>query len=141
QVDKQMSKSIGGPGCIWLLEEPDVLEKKVKRAVTDTETEIRFDRENKPGVSNLLTILSVLTERPIPDLETDYVGKGYGALKTDVAAALVSFATPFRERTEKWLADETVLDEVLAAGAARAGVVATETLRRAYDAVGFLPPA
>src|SRR3954447_4928579 len=98
-VDKQMSKSIGGAGCVWLLEESASLVKKVKRAVTDAGTEIRFDPERKPGVSNLLTILSVLTERPIAELETSFAGKGYGALKTEVADAVVAFATPFQERT------------------------------------------
>ncbi|MDQ1697287.1 MAG: tryptophanyl-tRNA synthetase [Frankiaceae bacterium] len=138
-VDKQMSKSIGGAGCLWLLEEPDVLAKKVKRAVTDTGSEIRFDPEHKPGISNLLTILSVLSERPIAQLESDYAGQGYGALKADLAEAIVGFATPFRERTEHWLANEAALDAVLADGAARARKVAGETLARGYDAVGFLP--
>src|SRR3954447_19678284 len=138
-VDKQMSKSIGGAGCLWLLEEPASLVKKVKRAVTDAGTEIRFDPEHKPGVSNLLTILSVLTERPVAEIETSFAGKGYGALKTEVADAVVAFATPFQERTAGWLAEGSALDDVLAAGAARARKVADETIHRAYDAVGFLP--
>jgi tryptophanyl-tRNA synthetase len=140
QVEKQMSKSIGGAGCLWLLDDADVLAKKVKRAVTDTETEVRFDQERKPGVSNLLTILSVLSDTPIPELEAAYTGRGYGALKNDVADAVVGFATPFRERTEKWLADPDALDAVLAEGADRARPIAAATLRAAYDAVGFLPP-
>jgi tryptophanyl-tRNA synthetase len=138
-VDKQMSKSIGGAGCLWLLDEPAVNAKKVKRAVTDTETEVRFDPEHKPGVSNLLTILATLTDRPVSDIAPGYAGKGYGALKTDVADALTAFAAPYRDRTQQWLADEDGLDAVLAAGAARARKVAGETLARAYDAVGFLP--
>src|SRR4051794_39873317 len=138
-VDKQMSKSIGGAGCLWLLEEPASLVKKVKRAVTDAGTEIRFDPEHKPGVSNLLTILSVLTERPIAELETAFDGQGYGALKAEVADALVAFATPFRERTAEWLDNDSALDDVLAAGAARARKVADETIHHVYDAVGFLP--
>src|SRR3954447_7383344 len=84
-VDKQMSKSIGGAGCVWLLDEPAANAKKIKRAVTDTGTEVRFDPAEKPGVSNLLTILSALSGRAVADIESDYVGKGYGALKTDVA--------------------------------------------------------
>jgi tryptophanyl-tRNA synthetase len=138
-VDKQMSKSIGGAGCLWLLEDAEVLVKKVKRAVTDAGTEVRFDPEHKPGVSNLLTILSVLTERSMAELENAYVGNGYGVLKADVADAIVAFATPFRERTQRWLDDEAALDDVLAAGAARARNVAGETLAQVYDAVGFLP--
>src|SRR4051812_37199025 len=138
-IDKQMSKSIGGAGCLWLLDDPAVNAKKVKRAVTDTDTEVRFDPEHKPGVSNLLTILATLTDRPVPDVVPDYAGKGYGALKSDVAEALTQFAAPYRERTQRWLDDGDALDEVLAAGAARARKVADETLARAYDAVGFLP--
>jgi tryptophanyl-tRNA synthetase len=138
-VDKQMSKSIGGAGCVWLLDEPATVAKKVKRAVTDTETEVRFDRETKPGVSNLLTILSVFTGRTIDELVGDYAGKGYGALKGDVADALVAFTGPLRERTLEWLQDEARLDEVLAEGAARARKIAAETVARVYDAVGFLP--
>src|SRR3954451_7363431 len=139
-VDKQMSKSIGGAGCLWLLEEPGVLAKKIKRAVTDTETDVRFDPEKKPGVSNLLRILATLTDRRVEDVVPDYTGKGYGALKADVADAMVAFATPFRERAMTLLADEPALDAVLADGAARARKVAGETLNRAYERVGFLPP-
>jgi len=134
-----MSKSIGGAGCLWLLEDPASIVKKIKRAVTDTGTEIRFDPVEKPGVSNLLAILSALTDRAVADIEPDYAGKGYGALKTDVADAYVAFATPFRERAEAWLSPGSGLEELLAEGAARARKVAEETLRRAYDAVGFLP--
>jgi tryptophanyl-tRNA synthetase len=139
-VDKQMSKSIGGAGCLWLLDEPSVNARKIKRAVTDTDTEIRFDPENKPGVSNLLAILAALTDRSVADLQAGYAGQGYGALKTDVAEAFTDFATPYRERTQRWLADEDALDAILAEGAARARKVASDTLARAYDAVGFLPP-
>jgi len=138
-VEKQMSKSIGGAGCLWLLDDPAVNAKKIKRAVTDTGSEVRFDPERQPGVSNLLAILAALTDRTVDDVVPDYEGKGYGALKGDVADAFVAFATPFRERTQGWLDDEARLDQVLADGAARARKVAGETLPRAYDAVGFLP--
>ncbi|HEX4654119.1 MAG TPA: tryptophan--tRNA ligase [Mycobacteriales bacterium] len=138
-VDKQMSKSIGGAGCLWLLEEPDSLAKKIKRAVTDTGTEIRFDPDDKPGVSNLLTILSTLSGRAVDDLQHDYAGKGYGALKSDVADAVVGFAAPFRTRVRELMADTSGMDALLADGAARARKVAEETLQRAFDAVGFLP--
>jgi len=134
-----MSKSIGGAGCLWLLEEPDALAKKIKRAVTDTGTEIRYDPESKPGVSNLLTILSTLSDRAVSDLEADYAGKGYGALKSDVADAVVAFASPYRTRVQELMADTAGMDALLADGAARARKVAEETLHRAYDAVGFLP--
>jgi tryptophanyl-tRNA synthetase len=138
-VEKQMSKSIGGAGCLWLLDEPSINAKKIKRAVTDTDTEIRFDPQEKPGVSNLLAILAALTDRAVSDVVPDYASKGYGALKGDVADAFTAFATPYRERTQQWLDDEVALDDVLAAGAARARKVAAEMLSQAYDAVGFLP--
>ena len=139
-VDKQMSKSIGGAGCLWLLDEPSVNAKKIKRAVTDTDTEVRFDPQQKPGVSNLLAILASLTGRPIQEVASSYEGAGYGALKSDVADAFTDFAAPYREQTQRWLADEDALDAILAEGAARARKVASDTLARAFDAVGFLPP-
>ena len=136
----KMSKSSESPaGVVDLLDEPATIVKKIKRAVTDAGTEVRFDPTDKPGISNLLTIMSVLTGRPIAALEEDYAGKGYGAFKTDVADVVVEFTTPFRARTLEWLADGSGLDDVLADGAARAQKVAGETLRRVYDAVGFLP--
>lgn len=136
----KMSKSASTPkGIISLLDEPKVSAKKIKSAVTDTETEIRFDEEKKPGVSNLLTIYSTLTDTPIAELERRYEGKGYGALKTELAEVLVEWVTPFRERTQEYLADPGALDGILAKGAEKARAVAAETLAQAYDKVGFLP--
>jgi tryptophanyl-tRNA synthetase len=136
----KMSKSSESQaGVVDLLDPADVVAKKFKRAVTDTETEVRFDPTAKAGISNLLTIMSVLTGRAVADLEADYAGKGYGVFKSDVADAVVAFTTPFREQTAQWLADGSGLDDVLADGAARAEKVAADTLRRVYDAVGFLP--
>jgi tryptophanyl-tRNA synthetase len=136
----KMSKSSDSQaGVVDILDEPDVIAKKIKRAVTDTGTEVRFDAEAKPGVSNLLTIASTLAGRSIAELEADYAGKGYGALKTDVADLVVEFTTPLRERTQQWLADPVGLTGVLAEGAARARDVADPMLAAAYDAVGFLP--
>ncbi|GLV73166.1 tryptophan--tRNA ligase [Streptomyces hygroscopicus] len=136
----KMSKSASTPkGIISLLDEPKVSAKKIKSAVTDLETEIRFDEEKKPGVSNLLTIYSTLTGTGIPELERRYEGKGYGALKTDLSEVLVEWVTPFRERTQEYLADPATLDGILAKGADKARAVAAETLAAAYDKVGFLP--
>ncbi|WP_399897305.1 tryptophan--tRNA ligase [Streptomyces sp. BBFR51] len=136
----KMSKSAATPkGLINLLDEPKVTAKKVKSAVTDTDTVVRFDREHKPGVSNLLTIYSTLTGAEIAELEQKYEGKGYGALKTDLADVVVEFVTPFRERTQQYLDDPETLDAILAKGADKARAVAAETLARAYDVVGFLP--
>jgi tryptophanyl-tRNA synthetase len=136
----KMSKSADSQaGVVDILDLPDVIAKKIKRAVTDTETTIRFDMANKPGVSNLLTISSTLSGRPIAELEADYDGKGYGALKADVADLVVEFTTPLRERTNELLAERTTLTTILDAGAERAREVANQTLAAAYDAVGFLP--
>ncbi|WP_324789051.1 tryptophan--tRNA ligase [Streptomyces sp. H51] len=136
----KMSKSASTPkGLINLLDEPRATAKKVKSAVTDTDTVVRYDTENKPGVSNLLTIYSTLTGTEITELEEKYEGKGYGALKTDLAEVMVEFVTPFRERTQQYLDDPETLDSILAKGADKARTVAAETLARAYDRVGFLP--
>ncbi|MEU7635050.1 MULTISPECIES: tryptophan--tRNA ligase [unclassified Streptomyces] len=136
----KMSKSASSPkGIIDLLDDPKVTAKKIKSAVTDTDTVIRFDREAKPGVSNLLTILSTLTGEDIPSLERSYEGKMYGALKTDLAGVMVDFVTPFRSRTQEYLDDPETLDTILAKGAEKARAVAAETLATAYDRLGFLP--
>ncbi|MFR9796337.1 tryptophan--tRNA ligase [Streptomyces sp. MS06] len=136
----KMSKSASTPkGLINLLDEPKATAKKVRSAVTDTDTVIRFDPEDKPGVSNLLTIYSTLTGEGVAELEEKYEGKGYGALKTDLAEIMVDFVTPFRERTQQYLDDPETLDSLLAKGAEKARAVAAETLAQAYDRVGFLP--
>ncbi|MGK5546264.1 tryptophan--tRNA ligase [Streptomyces sp. URMC 127] len=136
----KMSKSTPNPkGLINLLDEPKVSAKKIKSAVTDTDTVIRFDPETKPGISNLLTIYATLTGTGMAELEQKYEGKGYGALKTDLAEVMVEWVTPFRARTQEYLDDPETLDSVLAKGAEKARAVAAETLAQAYDKVGFLP--
>ena len=136
----KMSKSAAtDAGLINLLEDPMRIAKKIRSAVTDTEREIRFDVENKPGVSNLLSIHSALSGVPVSALETAYEGKGYGDLKKDVADVVVAAITPFRERTLSLMADPAELDRILADGAARAAEVAEATVRRVYDKVGLLP--
>ncbi|MFD6888920.1 tryptophan--tRNA ligase [Streptomyces sp. NPDC002886] len=136
----KMSKSASSPkGLINLLDEPKATEKKIKSAVTDTEAVVRFDPAEKPGVSNLLTIYSTLTGESIPALEAAYEGKGYGALKTDLAGVMVDFVTPFKQRTQEYLDDPETLDSLLAKGAEKARAVAAETLAQAYDHLGFLP--
>ncbi|NBM18329.1 tryptophan--tRNA ligase [Streptomyces sp. GC420] len=136
----KMSKSASSPkGLINLLDEPRTTAKKVKSAVTDTDTVVRYDVENKPGVSNLLSIYSTLTGETIAELEKKYEGKLYGALKGDLADVMVEFVTPFRSRTQAYLDDPETLDSILAKGAEKARAVAAETLALAYDRVGFLP--
>ena len=135
----KMSKSASSPaGIIELLDEPRVSAKKIRSAVTDSGTEIRFDPEEKPGISNLLTIYSALTARPVAELEQEYHGRGYGALKTDLAEVVVEFVTPFRDRALELLDDQTQLTEVLRQGAEQAGAIAEATLRDVYQRVGFV---
>ena len=136
----KMSKSASTPGgLIDLLEDPKSLGKKIRSAVTDTEREIRYDLEQKPGVSNLLSIYSALTDRTISELESDYAGRGYGDLKKDLSEVVIGFAEPVRERTQAYLDDLPELDRILALGAERAQTVAAATLSDVYDRIGFLP--
>ncbi|MCW2816873.1 MAG: trpS 1, partial [Nocardioides sp.] len=126
----KMSKSASSPaGIIEMLDQPSVSAKKIRSAVTDSDGEIRFDVENKPGISNLLTIYSALTGEAITALEEQYAGRGYGDLKKDLAEVVVDFVTPFRERTLELLDDQAHLTSVLKQGAAQAGEVAEATLR------------
>ena len=135
----KMSKSASTPaGIVDLLEEPRKAAKKIRSAVTDSGSEIRFDEENKPGVSNLLTIYSTLTGRSIADLEAAYADKGYGHLKVDLAEVVVDSAGPIRERTNELLADRAELERLLADGAKKARHVAAETLAEVYRRVGFI---
>jgi tryptophanyl-tRNA synthetase len=138
----KMSKSASTlNGLIDLLEPPAKAAKKIKSAVTDTGREIIFDPENKPGVSNLLTIYSALSGKSIDELTTAYDGKGYGDLKKDLADVVVEFITPIQERTKEYLDDPAQLDKVLAIGAEKARSVASPTLATVYDRIGFLKPA
>jgi tryptophanyl-tRNA synthetase len=140
-VEKQMSKSIGGSGCVWLLDDPKVIEKKIKSAVTDTGREVRFDPEGKPGVSNLLAILSSFSGDSFEELERRYEGSGYGDLKKGVVEAVLDFVVPFQQRVRGYLDDPATLDAVLARGAANAREVASPTMATVYDRLGFLPAA
>jgi tryptophanyl-tRNA synthetase len=136
----KMSKSASSPaGIVDLLEPAKSLGKKIRSAVTDTEREIRYDPEHKPGISNLLSIYSALSGKEIPALEGEYAGRGYGDLKKDLAEVVVEFAEPVASRTRALLDDVAELDRILAAGADRARSVASVTLADVYDKVGFLP--
>jgi tryptophanyl-tRNA synthetase len=136
---RKMSKSIGGAGTIWVLDEPRAITKKIRSAVTDTGREVRA-AEDKPGISNLLTVLSVSTGRSVDELERDYQGKGYGDFKSDVADAVVALFAPMRERYAELVADPAELDRVLAAGAERARAVAVRTMEAVRERVGLLAP-
>jgi tryptophanyl-tRNA synthetase len=134
----KMSKSASSPqGIIDLLDEPGTIRKKIARAVTDAESEVRADEENKPGVTNLLRIYSALSGEPVDDIAARYGNSGYGALKKDLAEVVVGTFSPIRERTAKILADPDGLDKVLADGAARARAIARETMIAVRDHAGL----
>ena len=136
----KMSKSASSPaGIVRLLDEPALSAKKIRSAVTDSGSDIRFDPEEKPGIANLLTIFAALTGETVAALEDKYAGRGYGDLKGDLAEVVVEVVTPFRDRTLALLEDRAELDRVLASGAARAHEVAGRTLADVYERVGFAP--
>ncbi len=135
----KMSKSAStDAGLITLLDDPKVTAKKIRSAVTDSEREIRYDPDAKPGVSNLLTIQSAVTGTDVDKLVEGYSGRGYGDLKKDTAEAVVEFVTPIKSRVDDLLADTTELEGILAAGATRANEVSAKTLKRVYERLGFL---
>ena len=135
----KMSTSRGGAGTLWVVDDPKTIIKKVKSAVTDTGREVRAG-DDKPGITNLLTILSVCTGRPVAELEAAYEGKGYGDFKADVAQAVVELFAPVRERYAGLVADPAELDRVLARGAERAREVAVRTMADVRERVGLLAP-
>jgi tryptophanyl-tRNA synthetase len=134
-----MSKSAESQaGVLDLLDDPKVLAKKVRSAVTDTGREVVADADAKPGVTNLLTIFSTITGRSVAELEAAYNGKGYGDFKGDLAQAVVEFVTPIQQRFHEFHDDADALDEVLADGAAKARAIAQDTMDKVRDRVGFL---
>ena len=139
QPDTKMSKSIP-EGCVFLMDKPEDILRKFKRAITDSDTErcVRFDRENKPGVSNLMSIYSAVTGRSFEAIEAEFDGKGYGAFKPVVGEAVVEMLRPIQEETRRLLSDKAYLEGVYRAGAEKASYVAEKTLRKVYKKVGFL---
>ena len=136
----KMSKSAQDPkGLINLMDESTVVAKKIKSAVTDLDGEIRFDRDAKPGVSNLLGIYSAITGESIRALEEKFVGQGYGALKTELAEVVVAKLEPIRLRAQELMSDAAELDRLLAKGAQKANELAEKTLHQVYDRIGFIP--
>jgi tryptophanyl-tRNA synthetase len=136
----KMSKSAASEtGLINLLDDPALSAKKIRSAVTDSEREIRYDPDAKPGVSNLLSIQSAVTGVDVDALVEGYAGRGYGDLKKDTADAVVEFVRPIKARVDELMSDLAELEAVLAAGAERAHDVASKTVQRVYDRLGFLP--
>lgn len=138
----KMSKSAESPqGTVRLLDPPDVIRKKFRSAVTDSGHDIVHDPEAKPGVSNLLEILSAVAATPVAELESKFEGSGYGDLKTAVGDAVADFLAPLRQRSEELAADPAELDAALALGADKARRQSAAVLTRVRDAVGLLTPA
>jgi tryptophanyl-tRNA synthetase len=135
----KMSKSNEPKGTINIMDDSSVTVKKIKGSVTDTDSEIRFDAENKAGVSNLLGIYSAVTGKSIKDLEASFAGKGYGDLKSEVADAVTSVIEPIRSRATELLENTDELDRLLTSGSARANELAEATLASVYDKIGFIP--
>ncbi|MFD5601348.1 tryptophan--tRNA ligase [Leucobacter sp. NPDC058333] len=135
----KMSKSAESEaGLIKVLDPANVTKKKIMRAVTDDDNDIRFDRQAKPGVSNLLTIYAVLSDRTVESVEQEYAGRGYGDLKKGLVEVVEESLAPVRTRTEELLADPAELDRLLARAAERANEVANRTLARVYDRIGLI---
>lgn len=135
----KMSKSSSSAlGIVEIMDAPEVNAKKIKSAVTDTGREVRFDEKEKPGISNLLTIHSTLSGKSIEAIEKDFEGKGYGDFKTEVAEVVVEFLRPIRQRALGLLEDEDSLLEILHHGAAKARIVAENTVRDTYKNLGLV---
>ena len=132
----KMSKSLPPAGCVFLLEPPKRIEKKIKSAVTDSETEVRFDPERKPGVSNLLTILAAFSGRTVAEVEPEFSGRMYGDLKKEAAEAVVTFAESYQAQVAALMDDPAELERLMAVGAGRAREVAGATLADAH--LGFV---
>jgi len=136
---RKMSTSNGTPqGTVLVLDPPDTIRKKFKVAVTDSEREVRYAPDEKPGVSNLIEILAVSTGRPIPEVEAAYDGRGYGDLKTDVGEAVIELLSPMQARYAELRADEGELRRLLAVGADKARTTSAPTLERMYEQMGFV---
>ena len=125
-------------GCVYLKDDNDTVMRKFKRAVTDSETSVRFDRENKPGISNLMEIYAACTGKTFPEIEREFDGKGYGEFKPAVGEAVLSVTAPIRDEALRILKDKSYLESVYKAGAEKAGYIANKTLRKVYKKVGFV---
>ena len=137
----KMSKSENeDTGRILLMDTPETIMRQFKRAITDSDTEdcVRFDRENKPGVANLMTIYSAVTGKTFDQIETEFAGCGYGKFKPAVGEAVVETLRPIREEATRLMKDKGYLESVYKAGAEKAGYVAEKTLRKVYKKVGFV---
>jgi len=137
--ESKMSKSMP-EGCVFLMERPEDIQRKFKRAITDSDTEncVRFDPENKPGVANLMSIYAAVTGKTFEEIENEFIGCGYGKFKPVVGDAVIEHLRPIREESQRLLKDKAYLEGVYRDGAQRASYVAEKTLRKVYKKVGFV---
>jgi tryptophanyl-tRNA synthetase len=141
EPERKMSTTDGHPqGTVLITDPPETIRKKVKAAVTDSGSDVRYEPEAKAGISNLLEIMSVATSDPIPELEARYDSGGYGQFKSDVAEAVVALLDPIRVRYEELRADERELRAMLARGAEKARETSAPTLQQMYERMGFVRP-
>lgn len=133
----KMSKSVPD-GCINLMDQPEVIMKKFKRAVTDCETAVKFDQANKPGISNLLTIYCAVTGKTMDEAEAEFAGQGYGVFKPAVGEAVVELFRPIREEADRIMKDKAYLEGVYKTGAQRAQYLANKTLSKVQRKIGFV---
>jgi tryptophanyl-tRNA synthetase len=134
---KKMSKTGNPKGCINLFDEPEAIKKKIARAVTDTGEEIVFDAKKKPGISNLLTIQSLITAKPVTELEQEFAGKSYSDFKKVVAQTLIDYLEPMRRKRKELLTRDLYIDDILKRGTHRAQTIATETMRDVKKSMGL----
>ena len=137
--ESKMSKSIP-EGCVFLMEKPEDVQRKFKRAITDSDTQncVRYDPEHKPGVANLMNIYAAVTGKSYAQIEAEFEGQGYGAFKPAVGEAVIETLRPIREEAQRILKDKAYLEQVYRSGAEKASYVANKTLRKVYKKVGFV---
>ena len=135
--ENKMSKS-DPDGCVFLMDSPEVVQRKFKRAVTDSEMAVKFDKENKPGVSNLLTIYCTATGKTLEEAEAEFAGQGYGVFKPAVGDAVIELMRPIREEAERLMADKAYLEGIYREGAQHAQYLANKTLSKVQRKIGFI---
>ena len=136
--ENKMSKS-EPDGCVFLMDKPEDIMRKFKRAVTDCETAVKFDTVNKPGISNLLSIYCAATGKTVAEAEAEFEGQGYGIFKPAVGEAVVELLRPIQDEANRLMKDKAYLESIYQEGAQKAQYLANKTLRKVYKKVGFVP--
>lgn len=140
EPDKKMSKSSEDANSyISMLDDPRAAMNKIKRAVTDSESEVRFDKENKPGISNLINIYACITGKTVAEIEKEFAGQGYGSFKVQVGEAVAETLEKIQAEYQRVIKDKTYLENMFRTGAERADRIAQRTLAKVQKKVGFVP--